>query len=67
MSEPRKVLVARDPSDGLWIVAYATFADLHDEHYNAADDDWIAEGVGTWERAMRIACATVGIGWPSCP
>lgn len=48
-----KVLVFRD-LDGTWSVVRGSFETslLDDVEYPT---DWIAEGVGTWERAMRIA------------
>jgi hypothetical protein len=58
----QKVLVFREPCDGLWNVVRATHA-LKNQDVTIPDGDWIAEGVGTWDRAMRIACDTVGIGW----
>lgn len=49
-----KWLVFREPTDGLWNVVRATFAELHND-VTIDDDRWVAEGVGTWEHAMRIA------------
>lgn len=55
MSEQTKILVFRDPEDGLWSV-------VRGPSFEAAFDElgeWIAEGVATWERAMRIANESV--------
>jgi len=55
VSEQTKILVFRDPEDGLWSV-------VRGPSFEAAFDElgeWIAEGVATWERAMRIANESV--------
>lgn len=50
-----KLLVYQD-LDGTWSVVRGSFeTSLLDVEY---PDDWIAEGVGSWQRAMRIANET---------
>lgn len=58
MSARNKVLIYRD-IDGTWSVVRGSFETslLDDVNY---PNDWIAEGVGTWERAMQFAREHLG-------
>lgn len=50
-----KLLVGQD-IDGCWYVVRGSFGQ---EDYDYPGD-WVADGVGTWDRAMRIACEELG-------
>lgn len=50
-----KLLIGKD-IDGCWYVVRGSRFQEDFDYPN----DWVAEGVGSWERAMRIACEYLG-------